>query len=62
MLEGESVIQRDLHGWVHVKLIQFSKAKLKVLHLGQRISNMNTGWGISSPMEILVGAKLGVSQ
>lgn len=66
MLEGGTVIQRYLHRlerWVHVKLIQFSKAKLKVLHLGQRIPNMNTGWGISSPMEkdleILEGTKQG---
>lgn len=38
MLEGGAVIQRYLHRlerWVCVKLIQFNKAKLKVLHLGQ---------------------------
>lgn len=37
VLEGRDAIQRHLgrpERWVHVNLIQFSKAKSKVLHLG----------------------------
>ena len=45
-----------------MNIIRYSKAKFKVLHLIQGIPNMNTGWGISSPVKKDLGILMGVAQ
>lgn len=64
-MQGGAAIQRDLprlEKWVPVNIIWYSKAKFKVLHLIQGIPNMNTGWGISSPVKKDLGILMGVAQ
>lgn len=55
-LEGRAASQRDLdrfESWAHVNLMQFSKAKCKVLHMGnpKHTYSLGRGWIKSSPEE-----------
>jgi len=72
-VEGSGAFQMDLdrlERWAHANLVQFNKAKRKVLHMGQENPNhgyrLSGEWIESSTAEkdlgVLVGEKMNMSQ
>ena len=68
-VEGSGAFQMDLdrlERWAHANLVQFNKAKRKVLHTGQ--DNLNDGyrlggeWIEEKDLGLLVGERLIMSQ